>query len=129
MPLLSDEGLAADLAAARQAIMEATDRDPRPWFRCPFGAGARDPRVLDAIAAGGYRHVGWHVAVNDWEPDRTGAAIAADVLSGVRTQGDGAVVLLHTWPGATADGLPLILDGLRASDVRTVTVDELEELP
>jgi peptidoglycan-N-acetylglucosamine deacetylase len=129
MPLLSDDGLAADLAAARRAVMDATGRDPRPWFRCPFGAGADDPRVLDAIAAGGYRHVGWHVVVNDWEPDRTGAAIAADVLSGVRTHGEGSVVLLHTWPGATADGLPLILDGLRASDVRTVTVDELEELP
>jgi peptidoglycan/xylan/chitin deacetylase (PgdA/CDA1 family) len=67
--------------------------------------------------------------VNDWEPDRTGPAVAADVLSGIRTHGDGAVVLLHTWPGATADGLPLILDGLRTSDVTTVTVDELEEVP
>ena len=23
--------------------------DPRPWFRCPFGAGADDPRVLAAV--------------------------------------------------------------------------------
>jgi peptidoglycan/xylan/chitin deacetylase (PgdA/CDA1 family) len=129
MPLLSDEGLAADLAAARQAIMDAAERDPRPWFRCPFGAGADDPRVLDAIAAGGYRHVGWHVVVNDWEPDRSETTIAADVLSGIRTHGDGAVVLLHTWPGATADGLPMILDELRSSDVEPVTVGELEELP
>ncbi len=129
MPLLSDDGLAADLAAARAAIVDTTERDPRPWFRCPFGAGADDPRVLDAIAAGGYRHVGWHVVVNDWEPDRSGPTIATDVLSGIRAYGDGAVVLLHTWPGATADGLPQVLDGLRTSDVAPVTADELEELP
>jgi peptidoglycan/xylan/chitin deacetylase (PgdA/CDA1 family) len=129
MPLLSDAGLASDLASAGEAIEAATGVDPRPWFRCPFGAGSDDPRVLDAVAAAGYRHVGWHVAVDDWEPDRTGDAIAADALRGVAAHGDGAVVLLHTWPGATADAMPTILEGLRARGAATVAVDELPELP
>jgi peptidoglycan-N-acetylglucosamine deacetylase len=129
MPLLSDGGLVDDLTAAREAIRGATGRDPRPWFRCPWGAGADDPRVLAAIAADGYRHVGWDVVVEDWEPDRTGTTVATDVLGGIRTHGDGAVVLLHTWPGATAEALPSILDGLRDDGVSTVTIDELEELP
>jgi peptidoglycan/xylan/chitin deacetylase (PgdA/CDA1 family) len=129
MPLLSDAGLADDLAAARAAIEATTGRDPRPWFRCPWGAGSDDPRVLGAIDAGGYRHVGWHVVVEDWEPDRTGARIAADVLRGIDTRGDGTVVLLHTWPGGTAEALPMILDGLRERGLGTVTVDDLPELP
>jgi peptidoglycan-N-acetylglucosamine deacetylase len=129
MPLLSDAGLAADIGAAGDAIGAATGVDPRPWFRCPFGAGADDPRVLDAVAAAGYRNVGWHVVVDDWEPDRTGARVAADTLAGVATHGDGAVVLLHTWPGATADALPSILEELRARDASTVAIDELPELP
>jgi peptidoglycan-N-acetylglucosamine deacetylase len=129
MPLLSDEGLAADLAAAGGAIEAATGIDPRPWFRCPFGAGADDPRVLDAVAAAGYRNVDWHVVVEDWESDRTGDRVAADTLAGVAAHGDGAVVLLHTWPGATAAALPSILDGLRRREARTVTIDELPELP
>src|SRR5262245_25788001 len=129
MPLLGDAGLVADLAAARAAVQAATGTDPRPWFRCPWGDGADDARVLGAIAADGYRHVGWHVDVEDWEPERTGRAIAADVLAGTEAQGDGAVVLLHTWPGGTADAVPEILGGLRRRGDLTVTVDELPELP
>jgi peptidoglycan/xylan/chitin deacetylase (PgdA/CDA1 family) len=129
MPLLSDAGLAADIAGGGDAVRATTGVDPRPWFRCPFGAGADDPRVLGAIAAGGYRHVGWHVVVDDWEPDRTGDIVAGDTIRGIDEHGDGAVVLLHTWPGATADALPAILDGLRRRDAVTATVDELPELP
>ena len=129
MPLLSDAGLADDLAAARAAIEATTGRDPRPWFRCPWGAGSDDPRVLRAVDAGGYRHVGWHVAADDWEPDRTGARIAADVLRGIDDRGDGTVVLLHTWPGGTAEALPSILDELRERRLGFITIDDLPELP
>jgi peptidoglycan-N-acetylglucosamine deacetylase len=129
MPLLSDDGLAEDLRSARAAIEATTGRDPRPWFRCPWGDGADDPRVLGAISAGGYRHVGWHVAAEDWEPDHDGPMIAADVMAGVDTHGDGTVVLLHTWPGGTADAVRTILDGLASRGSTLVTVDQLTELP
>ena len=127
-PLFSDRGLREDVDAARDAIVRATGRDPRPWFRCPFGDGAGDPRVLAVIAAAGYRHVGWHVEVEDWEPARTPEAIAADAVSGIRQHGDGAVLLLHTWPGGTAEALPLVLRDLHEG-TRFVTVDALEEVP
>jgi peptidoglycan-N-acetylglucosamine deacetylase len=128
MPLLLDHGLHEDLDAAHDAIVRATGRDSRPWFRCPFGAGADDPRVLAAIAATGYRHVGWHVEVEDWEPDRTPQAIAADAVAGIRRHGDGAVLLLHTWPGGTVEALPLVLEDLQVG-TRFVTVDALEDVP
>lgn len=128
MPLLSDRGLHEDVDAAREAIVRATGRDPRPWFRCPWGAGADDPRVLAAIADAGYRHVGWHVEVEDWRPERTAQAIAADAIAGIRRHGDGAVLLLHTWPGGTVEALPLVLDDLQGG-TRFVTVDALEEVP
>ena len=127
-PLFSDRGLREDVDAARDAIVRATGRDPRPWFRCPFGDGADDPRVLAVIAAAGYRHVGWHVEVEDWEPARTPEAIAADAVAGIRQHGDGAVLLLHTWPGGTAEALPLVLGDLHEG-TRFVTVGALEEVP
>jgi peptidoglycan-N-acetylglucosamine deacetylase len=127
-PLFSDRGLREDVDAARDAIVRATGRDPRPWFRCPFGDGADDPRVLAVIAAAGYRHVGWHVEVEDWEPARTPEAIAADAVAGIRQHGDGAVLLLHTWPGGTVEALPLVLKDLHER-TRFVTVDALEEVP
>lgn len=128
MPLLLDRGLQEDMDAAHGAIVQATGRDPRPWFRCPWGAGAEDPRVLDALAAAGYRHVGWHVEVEDWEPTRTPQAIAADAIEGIRRHGDGTVLLLHTWPGGTVDALPRVLDDLPGG-TRFVTVDALAEVP
>ncbi len=128
MPLLLDRGLQEDIDAARSAIVRATGRDPRPWFRCPWGAGAEDPRLLAALAAAGYRHVGWHVEVEDWEPTRTPQAIAADAIDGIRRHGDGTVLLLHTWPGGTVEALPRVLDDL-PDGTRFVTVDALAEAP
>jgi peptidoglycan/xylan/chitin deacetylase (PgdA/CDA1 family) len=128
MQLLLDRGLQEDVDAARDAIVRATGRDPRPWFRCPWGAGAEDPRVLAALAEAGYRHVGWHVEVEDWEPTRTPQAIAADAIDGIRRHGDGTVLLLHTWPGGTVEALPRVLDDLPYG-TRFITVDALAEVP
>ncbi|MGZ8622623.1 MAG: polysaccharide deacetylase family protein [Actinomycetota bacterium] len=129
MPLLSDDGLDEDLSDGHAAIVAATGSDPRPWFRCPFGAGHDDPRVLARIEAAGYRDVHWDVELEDWEAHRTGEAIAADCLDGVRDHGDGAVVLLHTWPGGTGDAVGPIVAGLRELDAHFVGIDELERLP
>jgi len=129
MPLLLGGGFDDDLRDGAAAIEAATGVDPHPWFRCPFGAGADDPRVVAGIHRLGYRQVGWHIALDDWEPWRTGEAIATDAIAGVRAHGDGAVVLLHTWPGGTAEALPQMLDGLRALGATFVTIDQLEEVP
>jgi peptidoglycan/xylan/chitin deacetylase (PgdA/CDA1 family) len=126
MPLLTDAGLAADVRDAESAIVEATGADPRPWFRCPFGAGATDPRVLGGLAGLGYRDVPADVVLDDWEPERTGPLIAADGVRLATAHGDGAVVLLHSWPSATLEALPVLLSELAARGARFVTIDELE---
>jgi peptidoglycan/xylan/chitin deacetylase (PgdA/CDA1 family) len=69
------------------------------------------------------------VELEDWEPHRDGPAIAADALAGIQVHGDGAVVLLHTWPGGTAQAVAPILEGLAAIGATLVTVDRLGDLP
>lgn len=128
MPLLTDAGLADDIRDAEVAIRDIVGVDPRPWFRCPFGAGADDPRVQGAIAAAGYRHAGWDLEVADWEAGRTGPALEADVRAGAIQHGDGAIVLLHTWPVGTADALPGIVQRLRDEGAEFVRVDALERI-
>ena len=128
MPLLSDAGLAADIAAAEAVIRTATGVDPRPWFRCPFGAGADDPRVLAAVERAGYRSAGWHVTGEDWEPGSADALEAA-IVDGVINHGDGAVVLLHTWPDRTLGALPAIIARLRAAGATFVRLDDLPDPP
>ena len=129
LPLLTDAGIAEDLRDGATEILAATGADPAPWFRCPFGAGADEPRVVAAIGAAGYRHVGWHVAADDWEPAHSGAGVADAVLRGVAAHGDGAVVLLHTWPTATLHAIDAILDGLASAGAEPCRIDELPALP
>ena len=126
MTLFSDAGLERDVFEGQAEVAETTGCDPRPWFRCPFDDGHDDPRVQAALERLGYRDVSWNVAAEDWEPDRTPEAVRRDTVRGALAHGDGAVVLLHTWPGPTGRALPLILQDLRASDVRFVTLDQLE---
>jgi peptidoglycan/xylan/chitin deacetylase (PgdA/CDA1 family) len=124
---LSAAGLRADVRLAQDAVTRTTGVDPRPWFRCPFGTGHDDPTLRRRLDALGYRNVHWDVELEDWEAWRTGPAIATDAVEGCRHHGDGAVVLLHTWPGGTAEGLAPMIDGLRNQlGAEFVTVDALE---
>jgi peptidoglycan-N-acetylglucosamine deacetylase len=129
LPLLSDDGLREDVRDGEEAVRTMTGVDPRPWFRCPFGAGHDDERILATLDDLGYRNVHWDVELEDWEPWRTAEAVADDAVAGALGHGDGAVVLLHTWPEPTAGALPLILGGLAGAGARFVTLDALESLP
>ena len=129
MPLLTDAGLAADLADATAAIADATSMDPRPWFRCPFGAGADDPRVLAAVGSAGYRHVGWHVSAEDWDPKHDALYVETAIVDGVLRHGDGAVVLLHAWPTAMLEALDPIVTRLADAGARFVRIDALDDPP
>jgi peptidoglycan-N-acetylglucosamine deacetylase len=127
MTLLSDAGIRADVEDAEAAVTEATGAPTKPWFRCPFGDGHDDPRVLDLLRDLGYRNVHWHVELEDWEPRRAAEDIARDAIDGAGRHGDGTVVLLHTWPGGTADALPMIVEGVRAAGWDLVRLDALPE--
>jgi peptidoglycan/xylan/chitin deacetylase (PgdA/CDA1 family) len=127
MPLLSDEGLRTDIVQADRAIRQATGVRPKPWFRAPWGHGARDPRVVMALRRQGYRHVGWDVVGEDWESDRTAEDLVRNVLDGVGGAGDGAVVLLHAWPATMLQALPAIIDGLGTAGAEPVTVADLAD--
>ena len=129
MPLLSTSGLATDVRDAEAAILEHAGVDPRPWFRCPFGAGGEDPALVAQLEGLGYREVGWHVSAEDWEPSRSAADVVASVVGGVTEHGDGAVVLQHTWPNQTLAAVPLIVAALGERGASFVGVDELTSLP
>ena len=126
LPLLSAAGIRTDVRSAERVIREIVGVDPRPWFRCPFSAGAGDRRVLRILAGLGYRQVGEDIVLEDWEPHRTGPAMVADALRLVPEVGDPAVVLFHAWPPGTLDAVPPLIDGLRELGATFVTIDELE---
>jgi peptidoglycan/xylan/chitin deacetylase (PgdA/CDA1 family) len=111
MNALIEEAFDDDVRDAEAAIRAVTGRVPKPWFRCPFGAGMDDPEVLRRLDTLGYHNVGWDVDPRDWHADNDAGCVARDVLEGVDGRAD-SIVLLHSWPDATAEALPQILDGL-----------------
>jgi len=125
MRLLSDAGFRTDVRAAERVIKRVAGVDPRPWFRCPFGAGHDHQRTHTLLAELGYRDVNWNVTTNDWQVGQTGARLARETADLVTAAGDEAVVLMHTWPLATGRGLPELILRLAARGVRFVGVDEL----
>jgi peptidoglycan/xylan/chitin deacetylase (PgdA/CDA1 family) len=125
MPLLSNAGLTTDIRAAERAIVTATGVDPRPWFRCPFGAGTDDPRVRAGIERLGYREIFWDVDGADWRPSRRARGMARQIVADTVARGDGAIVLLHPWTTATGRGLVPLIAGLRDSGASFVRMDAL----
>jgi peptidoglycan-N-acetylglucosamine deacetylase len=127
MSLLTDRGIAVDLEQAGRTIARETGIDPRPWFRCPFGDGHDDRRVLQALEAGGYRAHHWDVDTGDWRPAQTAERLVRQVLDAVdAARGEATVVLLHTWSRVTLAALPELVSGLRRRGARPAGLDELE---
>lgn len=126
MPLLSPEGFDEDIREAERTILETTGLDPRPWLRFPFGAGADTAALVDRLRGLGYRHVGWDVEVYEWDSGRSAGEVAARVVEGVTERGDGAIVLLHTWPDPVAPALAEVVARLRGDGMRFVGIDELD---
>ena len=125
LSLMTDEGIRHTVTRAEEVIVARTGGvAARPWFRCPYGDGEHDERVLGVLAGLGYRNIGWDVDPFDWRPGRTADEVVAAVVAGCRGR-DGARVLLHSWPDVTIGALPRIIEDLRAEGAEFVTVDEL----
>ena len=121
---LLDDFFRDDVRDAEEWIQRSTGADPRPWFRCPFGSGMEDERVLGLLDELGYRHVGWDVDPRDWEEGHTRAEVCEVVLGGLEGR-ESAIVLMHGWPAVTAQALPELLAELRSAGTELTTVDEL----
>ena len=124
--LLTDAGLHEDLKAAQGAIQAACGRDPVPWFRSPFGAGAGDAQIGEALAELGYRNVLWNVSGDDWDQRRTARQVADEVVANALAHGDWAIVLYHTWSSLAHGTLKTTIKRLRDGGARFVTVDALD---
>jgi peptidoglycan-N-acetylglucosamine deacetylase len=125
MGLFSADGFRTDVAAAESVIRRYLGVDPRPWFRFPFGSAATEAARVRLLADLGYRHVGWHVEPKEWQTRATVARVAASIRDGSLAHGDGAIVLLHTWPRPVPDALGIAIPALKQAGARFVRLDEL----
>jgi peptidoglycan-N-acetylglucosamine deacetylase len=128
LPRLNTPGLAWDIKTAEEMIIAIMGVDPKPWFRNPFGVGARNARVLRQIAKAGYMHVGWTVEANDWEPDPPVRQLVDLIVEGFLSARDESVALLHTWPKRVEKALPEIVKRAHDAGATFVRVDQLDNV-
>jgi peptidoglycan-N-acetylglucosamine deacetylase len=110
MTRLSDSGLVAEVSESEDRIREATGVDPRPYFRCPYGEGHDDERVVAALSALHYRVVGWDVDPRDWDPGLNTDDLVAALEDGLQRAIENPIVLLHTWPAWTSAAVERLLE-------------------
>lgn len=125
MPLLSRAGLTTDVRRAEQAIEDIVKIDPKPWFRLPFGSGATQPGIHAGLHDLGYRHIGWDVEPREWRARVTAGRVAEELVAGCAQRGDGAIVLMHSWPRTLPAALDAAIPRLRDAGAVFVRIDEL----
>jgi peptidoglycan/xylan/chitin deacetylase (PgdA/CDA1 family) len=115
-----------ELARTQRAFARELGTCP-VWFRPPHGQ--RTPMMARVVKDHGMRMAMWDVSVGDHDSDDS-RAIAADVLRSVR---GGSIIDLNAsvdggspeHAAAVVAALPLIIDGLRARDLKPVRLDQL----
>ena len=126
MPLLSPAGLENDVRRAERAIRDIVKVDPRPWFRLPFGSGHAERRVTGGLGALGYRSIYWDVEGKEWRTRVTARTVAEELVEGATRRGDGAILLMHTWPRVMPAALDEAITRLRDVGATFVTIDALD---
>lgn len=117
---LSDQQMRVELRRGTQAIERAAGGPIAPLWRPPFGG--RDDRVLRVVEEEGFRSIYWTFDSGDWIEGTTAARI---INTDLRRAVNGAVVVHHVSPVATARAMPTTIDELRRQGYKLVTVSEL----
>ena len=126
LPSLKAPQLKAEIADTQALIERETGHKPTT-MRPPFGDFTA--KTNQYVRARGLLPVLWTVDSNDWAL-RNASAIAANVLNSPQLK-PGAIILLHDGSmnrQVSVDALVMILDGLVARGLRSVTVPELLRL-
>jgi peptidoglycan/xylan/chitin deacetylase (PgdA/CDA1 family) len=121
---LSTAAVTREITGAERTIRRVTGRNPRPYFRFPYGA--RDARTLRIVYRLGYASVRWTVDTWGWM-GRTSQSTRGAVRRVLDHLVPGEIVLMHL--GSSRDrstidtrALPYVIRAVRARGYRFVTL-------
>ncbi|MCL4499249.1 MAG: polysaccharide deacetylase family protein, partial [Chloroflexi bacterium] len=117
---LSDAAISEELAKTDAAVVKATGRSTKPFFRAP--SGDRNQRVIDMAARDGYLHFFWSVDALDWQEGTTPEQIKRRVLPVIKSND---IVLMHMNYEAEATALPEIIDELKRRGYELVKISDI----
>ncbi|WP_162990355.1 polysaccharide deacetylase family protein [Mesobacillus foraminis] len=109
-----------DLLQAEAAILKATGRLPRPYFRFPYGSF--NEAALKAAGQAGYPYsIYWSLDTVDWKQPSTELLITR-IEKGAS---NGDIVLMHIGGIHTPEAVDQMIPKLKAKGYRLVTLTEL----
>ncbi|MFI6070649.1 polysaccharide deacetylase family protein [Actinoplanes sp. NPDC051343] len=95
-----------EIASTQWVLRDVTGREPT-LFRPPFGE--TDDQVRADESRIGVLEVLWTVDSQDWN-----GATAEQIAAAAHTLQPGGIILMHDWPPATIDAVPMIASDLAA---------------
>lgn len=132
MTRLSSGAIRKEIRRAAWWIRAGTGRDPRPFFRFPYGD--RDARTIGDANALCYTSVRWTLDTWGWMGPPEGQSKATVIRRVASLLSPGDILLLHV--GANRDGstldaaaLPTILRLIERRGYRFVTLDRYVTAP
>jgi peptidoglycan/xylan/chitin deacetylase (PgdA/CDA1 family) len=100
LPQLGEPGTFMEISSTQWVLRDITGREPA-LFRPPFGETNEQVRADEQRI--GLLEVLWTVDSRDWA-----GASAEEIAAAARTLQPGGIILMHDWPPATIQAIPLI---------------------
>jgi peptidoglycan/xylan/chitin deacetylase (PgdA/CDA1 family) len=106
LPQIGEPAAFQEIASTQWVLRDITGREPT-LFRPPYGETNDQVRADEARI--GVLEVLWTVDSRDWA-----GASAEEIAAAAHTLQPGGIILMHDWPPATIDAVPLIAADLAA---------------
>jgi peptidoglycan/xylan/chitin deacetylase (PgdA/CDA1 family) len=117
---LTEAQMRSEIQRATESIERTSGVKIAPLWRPPFGS--RNARIIQIVEEEGLRSIYWTFDSGDWIE---GATTQRVIDTDLRLAVNGAIVVHHVQPRATAEAMPTIIETLRARGFDLVTVTEL----
>ena len=106
LPQIGEPAAFQEIASTQWVLRDITGREPT-LFRPPYGE--TDDQIRAAAERIGLLEVLWTVDSRDWA-----GTSAEEIAAAARTLQPGGIILMHDWPPATIEAVPLIARDLAA---------------
>lgn len=117
---ISYDAILTEMSHAENAIVRVTGKNPRPYFRFPFGAS--NSQALNAVGQAGYPYsIHWTIDTIDWKQPP-----ASSIIASIKTgASNGDIVLMHIGGKNTPEAVDQVIPYLKAQGYELVTVGEI----
>lgn len=126
LPKLSTSGLDHEIIEPNSVHLTILNRKSK-FYRCPYGAGFKDPAIRQRIVNEGMVHVLWNVDTLDWQ-DKNSESIVKRALDQMATQKRGIILFHDVHPQSLAASRELINQLKSNKDIKWLSIQAAKNL-